>query len=425
VTPQAAQVRRTYLTLTLLSTLASSLIWGINTLFLLSAGLSNTEAFAANAFYAIGEFVFEVPTGIVADTKGRRTSYLLGTVTLLVSTLLYLLMWQTQAPLWGWAIASILLGLGFTFFSGATDAWLVDALRGSGYDGDLDSVFARGQVMSGIAMLTGTVAGGFIAQTTSLAVPYIVRAVLLGVVFVVAFLMMHDIGFSPRKMVNLRREVQTMLADSISISFGNRYVRWLILSAPFVTGVGFYAFYAMQPYLLELFGNQEAYGVAGLAAAVFSGSQIVGGWIVPYVRRILQRRTTLLLGEVLIATLAIALIGLAPRFWPVLVAFLAWAIVSSIAWPVRRAFLNGCISSERRATVLSFDALMGSAGGAAFQPLLGRVADARGYPASYLVAAALHAVAIPFLYLARRQDAPGEFAGREPVTTSPPPAYPS
>ena len=38
------------------------------------------------------------------------------------------LMWATQAPIWGWAIASILLGLGFTFFSGATEAWLVDAL---------------------------------------------------------------------------------------------------------------------------------------------------------------------------------------------------------------------------------------------------------------------------------------------------------
>jgi hypothetical protein len=45
-----------------------------------------------------------------------------------VSTLLYLVVWQIHAPLLGWAISSILLGLGFTFFSGATEAWLVDAL---------------------------------------------------------------------------------------------------------------------------------------------------------------------------------------------------------------------------------------------------------------------------------------------------------
>ena len=66
------------------NTLAASFIWGINTLFLLDAGLSNLEAFAANAFFTAGMVVFEVPTGVVADTWGRRTSYLLGTLTLSV-----------------------------------------------------------------------------------------------------------------------------------------------------------------------------------------------------------------------------------------------------------------------------------------------------------------------------------------------------
>src|SRR6266511_1686803 len=133
VTEDARRVQRTYLLLTLLTTLAASFIWGINTLFLLDAGLSNTEAFAANAFFTVGQVLFEVPTGVVADARGRRFSYVLGAGTLLLSTLLYLVMWQVHAPLLGWAIASILLGLGFTFFSGATEAWLVDALRATGF----------------------------------------------------------------------------------------------------------------------------------------------------------------------------------------------------------------------------------------------------------------------------------------------------
>src|SRR3954463_14378617 len=149
----AQRIQRTYLVLTTVTTLATSFIWGVNTLFLLDAGLSNTEAFAANAFYAIGQVLFEVPTGVVADTRGRRFSFLLGAATLLASTLLYLLMWEVRAPLWGWAIASILLGLGFTFFSGATEAWLVDALRATEFKGTLESVFARAQVAGGAAML--------------------------------------------------------------------------------------------------------------------------------------------------------------------------------------------------------------------------------------------------------------------------------
>ena len=118
------KVQRTYITIILLQTLAASFIWGINTLFLLDAGLSNTEAFAANAFFTLGMVIFEVPTGVVADTWGRRASFLMGAFTLLITTVLYYFMWVTQAPFWQWAVASTLIGLGFTFFSGAVEAWL-------------------------------------------------------------------------------------------------------------------------------------------------------------------------------------------------------------------------------------------------------------------------------------------------------------
>src|SRR3954463_1907664 len=191
-TPEAVQ--RTYLVLMLGNTLAASLIWGINTIFLLDAGLSNLEAFAANAFFTAGMVLFEVPTGIVADTVGRRASYLCGTVTLTVATLLYVWLWDLRAAFWLWALASLALGLGFTFFSGAVEAWLVDALNATGFTGELESVFSRGQIVGGAAMLTGSVAGGFIARQTSLGVPFVLRAIVLGAMFAVAFVLMRDIG---------------------------------------------------------------------------------------------------------------------------------------------------------------------------------------------------------------------------------------
>src|SRR5215210_7394689 len=159
--PTPRSVQRTYLLLMLGNTLAASFIWGINTIFLLDAGLSNLEAFAANAFFTAGMVLFEVPTGIVADTVGRRASYLWGTLTLAGSTLLYVLLWQMDAPFWQWAVVSLLIGLGFTFFSGAVEAWLVDALAATGFDGELDAVFGRGQMVTGAGMLVGSVAGGF------------------------------------------------------------------------------------------------------------------------------------------------------------------------------------------------------------------------------------------------------------------------
>src|SRR3954469_24319064 len=160
--PTPGRVQHTYLVLMLGNTLAASFIWGINTIFLLDAGLSNLEAFGANAFFTAGMVLFEVPTGIVADGVGRRASYLLGTVTLALATLAYVWLWNERAPFWAWGLGSLALGLGFTFFSGAVEAWLVDALTATGFDGSLEAVFGRGQIVGGVGMLTGSGGGGFL-----------------------------------------------------------------------------------------------------------------------------------------------------------------------------------------------------------------------------------------------------------------------
>ncbi len=413
MTDASRVVQRTYLLLILLTTLAASFIWGINTLFLLDAGLSNTEAFAANAFFTLGQVIFEVPTGVVADTRGRRFSFLLGAGTLLAATLLYLVMWNLQAPFWGWALSSMLLGLGFTFFSGATEAWLVDALAATGFTGSLESVFGRAQVVGGGAMLVGSVGGGFIAQATDLGVPYIVRAAMLGVTLVVAWWFMHDLGFTPERGVTPVRAVRTVLSGAIDGGLRNRPVRWLMLAAPFTVGVGFYAFYALQPYLLELYGDPTAYGIAGLAAAVVAAAQILGGLTVPWVRRLFKRRTdALVLASVLTAAL-LALIGLTTSFVLALALMTAWCLIFAMESPLRQAFINGLIPSQQRATVLSFDSLIGSTGGVVAQPVLGRTADAFGYPASYVVSAGIQALALPFVLLARRENAVSDPIDRE------------
>jgi MFS family permease len=408
VTATSDGVQRVYLLLLLLHTLAASFIWGINTLFLLDAGLSNAQAFGANAFFTAGMMLFEVPTGIVADTRGRRLSYLLGTVTLAASTLLYLAMWYASAPFWAWALASGLLGLGFTFFSGAVQAWLVDALTYTGYfrdGGRLDTVLARGEIVEGAAMLGGSVAGGVIAQTTNLGVPYVLRTVVLIVTFGLAYALMHDIGFTPDRGKRLAEEVRSILRASMAHGFGNPPVRWIMLEAPFTGGVMIYAFYAMQPYLLELYGNDRAFAIAGLAAAIVAGAQIAGGLIVPHLGRVLRRRTSILLVGVGLGTAALTLIGLIPNFSIAIGLLVVWGLVFSAVTPVRQAYLNALIESRERATVLSFDSLLASSGAVVTQPLLGKAADVWGYPFSYLCTAGIQALSIPFFWLARREAA--------------------
>jgi len=408
-------VQRTYLVLMLGNTLAASFIWGINTIFLLDAGLTNLEAFAANAFFTAGMVVFEVPTGIVADTVGRRASYLLGTLTLMASTLLYVLLWQIEAAFWLWAIVSMLLGLGFTFFSGAVEAWLVDALTATGYTGELEPVFGRGQIVSGVAMLTGSVAGGFIAAQTSLGVPFVLRGAVLLVMFGVAFALMHDVGFTPEKGGRPLAEMRKIASASIEYGWRVPAVKWLMVQALFTGGVGVYGFYALQPYLLELYGDPEAYQIAGLVAAIVAGAQILGGIAAPRIRRLFHRRTSALIATAALSSATLLCIGLIESFWAVIGLIVVWGLLFAATLPIRQSYLNGLIPSQQRATILSFDSLVGSSGGVWVQPVLGRAADVWGYAPSYVIGAGISALALPFLALTRRENAPADVATGAPA----------
>ena len=198
------------------------MIWGVNTLFLLDAGLGIGEAFAANAFATAGMVLFEVPTGLVADTVGRRASYLLGAATLLGSTLLYPLLWWAGAPFAAWAVASVLLGLGYTFFR-------------------------------------------------------------------------------------------------------------VMLAGPFGLGVSVYGSYAAQPYLLQLAGRGDSYAIAGLAAALVAGAQIAGGALSAVVGRAFRRRTSVLLAAAVVASSALALLGVVSSLGTALVLLAVWAVVYAAA----------------------------------------------------------------------------------------------
>jgi MFS family permease len=409
-------VRRTYYVLTAGNTLAASLIWGINTIFLLDAGLSNFEAFAANAYFTAGMVLFEIPTGVVADRWGRRASFLCGTLTLAATTGLYVLLWQLESAFVWWAIVSVLLGLGFTFFSGATEAWLVDALTATSFDGQLEGVFSRGQVIMGAMTLGGTVAGGYIAQLTNLGVPYLVRTAILIGMFALALIMMHDLGFTPARGDRPVAEVKKIVHSSVQYGLKVPAVRAIMLAGMFTGGIEIYVYYALQPHLLNLWGDQTAYGIAGLAAAVIAGAQMVGGLLTPRIRRAFRRRTSALLVLAALGVAMLALIGLFDNFWVVIVLITLWELMSYAGLPIREAYLNGMIPSQQRATILSFDSLINNAGGIVAQPSLGRSADIWGYQVSFLLSAAGSALALPFIARARQLNTPADLDTGPPTT---------
>ena len=119
---------------------------------------------------------------------------------------------------------------------------------------------------------------------------------MLGVTLLVAFRFMRDLGFTPQRDVGPVTAVRNVIR-------GRRRRRLPQPAGPLAHARG--AVHASgrastsstpsQPYLLELYGDKTAYGIAGLAAAIVAGAQIVGGLLVSRIRRLFSRRTTALL----------------------------------------------------------------------------------------------------------------------------------
>ena len=155
-------------------------------------------------------------------------------------------------------------------------------------------MFARGEIVEGIAMLGGSIAGG-VGRTGNQSGYALSPAC---AEFSSSPLrrrsrLMHDIGFTPRVAHGVQfKEIKNVLRDSIANGLAKRPVRWVMLTGPFTGGVTDpMRSMRCSPICWSLWGDERAFGIAGLAAAAVAGAQIAGGLLVPHLKLVFGRRT--------------------------------------------------------------------------------------------------------------------------------------
>ena len=433
MTPQQPYTSRrvifAYVSTGALFTLAASMIWAINTVFLLNLGhLTLFQVMLVNTAFLISQALCEVPTGVIADTIGRRTSFLLAIAIISISTVLYVVTPLLGWGFWGFTLGSVLLGVGFTFQTGAVDAWMVDALDATGWEGPKDVVFARMQQASGAALIVGALAGGLLGQY-NLMIPYLVRAGVLVLAFILVLFLVRDYGFVPRPLhfSTFGEEAAKVLRSGTKYGWGSPVVRPLMFVSA-VTGVaGMFVFYSWQPFILQLLGDPKAIWLLGVVQSIAALITIAGAGLVRRVMRSgAQRRSparVLAFGSAISALgimgiAAVGLVKLPPGVLPAVIAiglWFAWSLMFGLLGPVRSGFINEHIPSAQRATVLSLDSLFGDAGGSVGQPVLGLIATSVGLPIAWAISSFAFLGAAP-LYLVSGKAA-DEVAPAASVTT--------
>jgi MFS family permease len=346
-------------------------------------------------------------------------SLLLCIATLLVSTLFYVATAWWHWGFWAFMGTSVLLGLGYTFYTGAVDAWLVDAMKGTGFTEPLEPVFAKGQMVFGAAMLLGTLGGGLLGQI-DLAIPYLVRAATFLPLLLVAGLVMQEVGFTPRALEWRRvpAELRRVFVEGMRFGLHHRVVRPVMLAS--LVGMSFmiFGFYSWQRYFLDLLGRDLVW-VSGLIAALLSLSMILGNALVRPLSRVIRTRTGLLAAATAVQALAVVLCGAlgvfgptgppaasgAPiRFLAVVALYLVYGVALGTMGPVKQGYLNAHIPSAQRATIISLDALFADAGGVAGQSGWGYLAKAKSIAEAWMYSGLTLVIGVPLYWIARRHD---------------------
>ena len=411
-------------------TFAASLIWAVNTLFLLRAGLNIFEVMVANSAFTMGMLVFEVPTGVVADTLGRQISFLAGIAIIIVSTVLYVLTAQMHWGLWLFVIASVLLGLGFTFQTGAVDAWLVDALDHVAYDKPKEEIFARAGIFSSLAVLVGTLVGGVLGQM-DLTYPYYARAAILVVCFLLTAFLMKDLGFVPRplRVSAFGAETRAIFAAGVTYGWRNPVVRPMLWVSLFGGIFWIYGFYSLPPFMLNVLLGKNLIFLFGVVMTAFSAASMLGNALMGRFMNARGGRRSpagVLAAAAAITAAGVGAIGVvglltpaSARGWvPFLIAAGIWVaigVVFGITGPVRQGFINEHIPSAQRATVLSLDSFFSDAGGSGGSLALGYLTQMVNYGPAWVISAVPLALGYPLYRAAERaarsSAAPGRSEG--------------
>jgi MFS family permease len=398
------RIIRAYFAITGLFNLAMSLIWGIDTLFKMSAGLDIQHVLLTNAAFTLGSMVFEIPTGVIADTVGRRVSLLLCLATLFITTLLYVACAWRGWGFWAFMWISVFLGLGYTFYTGAVDAWLVDALKATGYSEPLEPVFAKGQMFFGAGMLVGTIGGGLLGQV-HLYIPYLVRAAIVVPLFALAWRRMPELGYT-RRALELRRvpaELRRVFVEGMRYGLKHPVVRPVMLASLVSMSFMIFGFYSWQRYFLDLLGKDLVW-VDGVISSLVGLSLIGGNALAAPLSRVVRTRTGMLMLSVGAQAVLAVTCGLLTNFYAVVSLYLLYGAAVGLAMPVKQAYLNAHIPSAQRATIISLDSMFVSSGGVVGQSVWGWLARTRSIGTAWAWSGVTLLFGIPLYWMARRSD---------------------
>ena len=351
------------------------------------AGLDPLQLVLVGTAFELSTFLFEVPTGVVADTISRRRSVIIGVLVMGVAFVL-----EGALPIFAVILAAhVILGLGYTFTSGAVEAWIADELDDHTATA---RAFLRSTQVGQLAALGGMGASVALASV-ALGLPLIVGGLGHLAIGVYLLLVMPERNFRPMQGASWRALAATTQAG-VRLVRGQR-VMLAIFGSTFFLGAFSETFDRLwEAHLLANFQFPAAPAWSQLVwfGVIQAGALLLSAAATELVRRRFdaasaRRVPQVLIGIVSVLMLSVVALGLAGSFVMAVACYQAAVLLRIVHAPLLKAWLNERIESSVRATVFSMESQCDAIGQIAGGPALGWMAAAVSLCAAFVVAGLL------------------------------------
>lgn len=343
-------------------------------LFFQENGLSMQEVFLLQTAFSILIIVSEIPSGYFSDVLGRRRTMIFGTITSALGFSVYCV----ANGFWGFLVAEMVLGLGASLVSGTDSALLYDTLSHLGRENEYIQKEGRLLSIGNFAEGTASVIGGLLA-VISLRMPLYVEAAIAIFAIPVAWSLVEP----PRQAYEATRGNMRAIMDIVQFALhGNSEVKWLILYSSVVGASTLTMVWFIQPYLKIVGLPVVMFGIVWAALQYFVGFFSLSAHAIE------QRvgKKTVVLSLIFLSVTGYILLGIFQSLWAA-VFILLFYFVRGIGSPMFKGYINALISSDKRATVLSVQQMIGRIVFAAVGPFLGWVSDVLSFSTAMFFAA--------------------------------------
>lgn len=359
-------------------------------------GYSLTEVTLLDLPFWLGIFLFEIPTGIVADKYGRKLSLSLSAVIGCVIWLVFALSGDFLVM----ASAQFIGGLAVTFSSGADEALLFETMKILGREGEYAKIAGHARAIRMVSAMIAGLAVGAIASV-DLVLPAFITSALIGATLIPILSFRETRGASQvaegKEHAGKDPPYTQIVIQAVSALREHATLRWAIAYLVVLGCVGFYVEVFLQPYTLAVGLPVVALGVVMVGV---QGMSIAGSLAVPGAQRSIGT-DRLLLGVPLFLVFCLLLLGVAPVI-PILIMAAMAAFLFALTQPVLLAVIQGRVPDDARATVLSIQSLFATVFLTVTEPGLGLLADGFGVHTTYLAMSALVALLCGALLLKGR-----------------------